>query len=203
MFGTGIDTLAAQVLDLHAQALRNRATYEGGWRELAEHIFPQHGFQISPGQRLGNRIYDGTPIWAVQILVIALHSTATPPSILWFEIEAANEKLMERFDVRQWLYKAARDMFKVMTSSNFHSAVHECYLDLCLFGNNCLYAEPDDNMLVSYSARPMSEVAWMHNSRNQPDILCREFKMSLRQMAEMFGEEGLSPKKRTLLTDPK
>lgn len=187
-----VNPQAQKLLELHAQALNTRAPHEPTWRDLSEYVYPQRTFNVSPGQRVGRNIYDGTPLWALTVLVNSLHYTLANSATIFYDLKTADAKKMSSFNVRKYLYNASRTMFDVLTSGDFHSAFHEMLIDLALFGNCCIYAEEDPDMVVSFSSRPLNEIAWMIRSNGKPDVVAREFKMTLRQLVDKFGVKALS-----------
>lgn len=182
-----------------------RMTYHALWQDIAENIFPRRAIfngSQSPGQRVGQKVYDGTPMRSLGLLTSALHSMLTNPGALWFEIWPFDDDLMKKFEVRKYFQTCQAIQFATMVTSNFHSQVHEVYTDGGLFGNGFMIVEPDPEYFVRYSARPMSEVFWTTNSRELVDGFCRSFTFTARQMAQEFGASNCSEKVRKSLERP-
>lgn len=182
-----------------------RMTYHTLWQDIAENVFPRRAIfagGTTPGQRVGNKIYDGTPMRALGLFTSALHSMLTNPGALWFEIWPVKDELMKRFEVRRYLQQCTTMQFAIMVTSNFHSQIHETYTDIGLFGNSFLMVEPDPEYYVRYSARPLSEVYWSTNNRELVDSFVRVFEYTARQMAQEFGVGSCSEKVRKSLEKP-
>ncbi len=196
---------AFEYVRFYESQMAERTNYHPLWQDTAENIFPRRATfsgSMTPGQRLGHKVYDGTPMRALGLFTSALHSMLTNPGALWFEIWPMDEDLMEHHEVKQYFQQCAAMQFAIMVSSNFHSQAHEIYTDIGLFGNSFLMIEPDPDFYVRYSARPLHEVYWTTNNREIVDGFVREFKYTARQMAQEFGAASCSEKVRKSLEKP-
>lgn len=182
-----------------------RSLYHPLWQDIAQNIYPRRGgFPGAnvPGQRLGQLIYDGTPMRALGLFTSALHSMLTNPAALWFEIWPFREELYKDFEIRRYLQGTQSILFTLLVSSNFHSQVHETYTDLGAFGNAFMMVEPDPMYTLRFSSRPLREIYWTVDSHDMVDGFVREFTFTAKQMAQEFGAANCSEKVRKALEKP-
>lgn len=179
-----------QICERFAHLKQERSVWETHWQDLADYIIPRKNEIVRreevKGRKKGIDLYDNTAMVSCELLAGALHGLLTNPNTYWFELSTGDDKLDQEDDVRQYLQDLAHLMHAVLNNSNFQTEVHELYLDLCCFGTGNMTVEEDDEFVVRFSAKHISEVFLCENSKGQVDEVYRCFKWDARQIVEEF-----------------
>jgi len=134
----------------------DRQTWENHWQEIGDFVIPRRGevtVKFSPGQKRNTQLFETTGQQSCILLAGALSSLLTNPQVQWFELLTGIPELDEDDDVRAYLQEATRRMANVFNNSNFHTQVHEMYLDLCSFGTGSMSIDEDDEMVARFLPR--------------------------------------------------
>lgn len=167
---------------------QERVTWEDLWQELADYIIPRKSNvtrKVSSGDKR-NDLFDNTGINANEQLASALHSMLTSPNSQWFELVAEDPILETNSRVLQYLEDLTRRVHKVLNGSNFQTEIHEVYLDIGSFGTTAMFIDEDEENVVNFSTRHISEIFIGENHRGRIDEVLRVFKWSARQIIQSF-----------------
>lgn len=174
-----------------------RASWEGHWQELAEHVLPRRA-DVSgprtPGEKRTLRLFDGTAIEANELLAAGLHGMLTSPATQWFELALKDQALADDQAVHAWLDETARRMHAALNASNFQTEAHELYLDLGCFGTAAMFIEEDRAGGVRFSTRPLSEIFIAQDAEGRIDTVFRRFTFTARQAVQRWGEAAVGPR---------
>lgn len=168
-----------------------RINFQSHWQEVMTFVVPRKEDVIStraPGDQRGYELYDSTAIMANLMLAGALHSMLTNMAVRFFDLSMMDTNLDDDDGVKNWLQDTAETMFTAITNSNFHTEVHELYIDLGAIGTACQFIDEDDDMLVRFNTRAMKEIFVMENTKGVIDIVHREFPMKARQIVQDWGK---------------
>lgn len=167
-----------------------RMTVDTIRQEIADNEFGSRDFTTTSRsvRDRSPQIYDTTALFANQLLAGALHGLITNPAAVWFELRAANPRLMLDFEVRSWLEHVRDQMLMVMNTpgSGFTTNLAEIYLDIPGFGMGALWIQEDPEFGVRYSARPLREVYVEDDDLGQIDVVFRCIEPTARQFAIRF-----------------
>lgn len=125
-------------------------------------------------------------------LAAGMMSGMTSPARPWFRAGTEDPDLAESPRVKQWLHDITQLMLRVFASSNTYRALHSCYEELGLFGTWADFVKPNFNNVIHHHALTIGEYALAANEDGVVDTLCREFKMTVRQLVREFGLENCS-----------
>ena len=173
-----------------------RQPWVSSWQELTEYMLPRKNSFTSigvsnsfRGQTGDERIFDSTPMHALEMLGSSLGGLLTNPSLPRFDISVKNRQLGDSADVRTFLQEARERMVAVFNAedSGFQTHVHELYLDVALLGTAVMYVEADNETLVRFSTRPLGEVYVAESVRGQVDTVYRKYEISTRQAIQEWG----------------
>nr|WP_321260115.1 portal protein [uncultured Pseudodesulfovibrio sp.] len=173
-----------------------RQPWVSSWQELTEYMLPRKnsftsigGSNSFRGQTGDERIFDSTPMHALELLASSLGGLLTNPSLPWFDISVKDRQLGDNADVRTFLQEARERMVAVFNAedSGFQTHVHELYLDVALLGTAVMYVEADNEMIVRFSTRPLGEVYVAESVRGQVDTVYRKYEISARQAIQEWG----------------
>lgn len=141
----------AHELTQEYEALKgDRGNWETLWQDIAELMIPRRADftqrHRARGEQRRNRIYESTAVRAVVRAASGLHNTLTSNTVPWFGLEPESPALNQDRDVKLWMEEATRLTTNVFNSprSNFHSAIHEYFIDLVAFGTGVLFVYFDE-----------------------------------------------------------
>ena len=175
------------------QALKSeRMNWDSHWEECAQYILPRKDdvYQTrSAGEKKMMKVYESTAIHSNELLASALHGMLTNPATTWFELSTGDEQVDMDDEVRLWLQNTVKQMHNVLNTSNFHTNIHELYLDLGCFGTGLMRIEEDEEEVVKFQTRSIYEAYARENAQGNINTIYRSFKLDVRQIAEEFGTE--------------
>lgn len=143
-----------------------------------------------PPQTKGEKVFDGTAIWANEQLAAMLSSNVTSSTQRWFTIEAQDESLNEAREHKKWFEYVTNIMYAIfnMPHAFFHQQTHEMYLDLGALGTSCQYvAEEFADVPARFQTFHISEINFLENNRGVVDTVHRKFPFSARQAMQQWG----------------
>lgn len=181
---------------LRAQLELDRASFLSHWRELGENILPRRPrFTLSEGNRGDRRnqkIIDSTAVFAARTLASGMTSGITSPARPWFKLTTQDPDLAESGGVKAWLHQVQTRMNTVFSRSNLYEILPASYADMGVFGTAVVFAEEDFDSVVRFYSIPLGTHYLADDHRGKLGIFMREFRMTVRQLVEKFGEENLS-----------
>lgn len=195
-----------RIMARHDSLKGDRYNWESHWQEIADYVLPQRATftrTVSPGQKRNTFIYDSTAPWACEQLANGLHAMLNNPMSRWFFLTVADPELRMRREVQKWLQTVTRIMYDEFspTRSNFHPQLHEVYLDLGAFGLGVLYEEEATGGGVRFQAYHLNDCVIDENAFGVVDTLFREFRYTLRQVAQRWGVGQLTESQRRTLNE--
>lgn len=185
--------LATSLLSRFQGLEETRQPWVPTWQELTEYMLPRkNSFTaggVSQGAAGDERIFDSTPMHALELLASSLGGLLTNPGMPWFDIRSKREDIGDEAEVRQFLETARKRLTIVFNSegSGFQANVHELYLDVALLGTAVMYVEADPQTVVRFSTRPLGEVFVAESARGVVDTVYRRYELSARQAAQEWG----------------
>jgi hypothetical protein len=186
-----------------AEALEGeRHNWEQDWQRIANFILPRKNDIISKRSRGENRNqkrYSSIGMQSLNNLAASLHGTLTSKAVKWFDLDTGNPEMDRDPRIRDYLQSVASIMWAELNSSNFHSQIHELYLDLAAFGTGAMLQEEasapgDDYTGMVFSAYPIQSYLIEEDHRGQVDSVCVKHMMTSRQISGKFGDSALSNK---------
>ncbi|QGY39691.1 head-tail adaptor [Pseudodesulfovibrio cashew] len=166
-----------------------RQPWVSSWQELTEYMLPRKNSFASGGLTRGRsgdeRIFDSTPMHALELLASSLGGLLTNPAIPWFDIRAKDRRTGDDKTARDFLEQARERIAALFNSEDtgFQSNVHELYLDVALLGTAVMYVEADPETVVRFSTRPLGEIYAAESARGVVDTVYRRYEIPARQAA--------------------
>lgn len=180
----------------------DRSSWETHWRELADYMAPRRGrwalADHNRGQKMHDRIMDGTPLFAARTLASGMMAGLTSPARPWFRLATPDPELSERAAVKVWLYAVENRMRDLFQKSNLYNVLPVIYGDLGVFGTACMLALEDEETVVRFVPLPIGSYWLATNYRLEVDTVYREFRYTVRQTVQEFGLEACSDRVRGL-----
>ncbi len=205
-------------LDTKSIIKRYRATYERDsnwrtlWQEITTYMSPRKSvvnLARSPGSKRhqGMLVYDSTAMDSAFTLAASIHGSLSSSTSLWFEFEAEPE-LMDDPEVRAWLRRASRYIFRKFQQSNFDSEIQEAYGDITTTGTCAVIVEEflgEDGGTSGYQFMSLAPGTYtiLENARGQVDGMFRIVEMSICAAVDKWGLASLpEPLQKKYVTDP-
>jgi len=181
-------------------ALRNdRMSWWTHWREIADYLIPRRykwlitANQGNRGSPINQRIVDNTGTVALRVLAAGMMSGITSPGRPWFKLATDNDVLNELGPVKLWLAECQKRLGTVFAESNFYTSLATVYGDLGAFGTGPMIIYHDYDDVIRCFNTCAGEYFLAQDDRQDVSTLCREFVLTVKQVAEMFGLENCSP----------
>jgi hypothetical protein len=167
-----------------------RQNWETHWQEVADFMQPRKADVTktrSKGDKRTERIFDSSPLQAVELLAASLHGMLTNPSTPWFSLRYKDQVLDQDDEAKLWLEGVTETMYTAFNRSNFQQEIFELYHDLITFGTAAMFIEEDQSDLLKFSTRHINEIYITENDKGRIDTVYRKFKITLRAAAQQFG----------------
>lgn len=197
---------ADQIKKRYESLKSDRGNWDSLNQEIAEYLLPRKANftrKWADGEERNSMLFDSTGMEALHLLASSLHGLMTNPSMQWARFaDTSGDDLSQ--EEQEWMEDSIRKCLSVLNSdkSNFVPSVHEFYLDFSAFGVGCIYSEAtedeDDLFVKSYN---ISRVMFCENVRGVVDTVYRSQDMTVRQIAQAWGEEVLSYKMKGMLKE--
>jgi hypothetical protein len=194
---TPFNSKVERILKIYNTLYADHLTYAALWQELAEYIIPRKSdmlWQSSPGEKKTDKVFDSSAIHSNELLAAAMQGTITNHATKWFGLRMRNDALNGIKAIKEWLEDCSQRMFHAFNQSNFHSEVHESYLDLGAFGTSGLFMEenPADNQKFfpgfNFRAMSLKEFCISEGPDGRVNAVYRRFSMELYAAFKEFGE---------------
>lgn len=181
------------LLDRYRAARERRSVWESHWQECYDHALPNaQPFRGAgtPGERRGDRLFDGTAPDAVEQLAASLLAQLTPPWSRWFGFQPGPALSDEERDrVAPMLDRAAGIVQAHFDRSNFAVEIHQAFLDLVAVGTACLLMEeaaPGAPSSLRFTAVPLAEAVLEEGPEGRLDGTFRRSEATLAQIERRF-----------------
>lgn len=194
--GTGLlgpDRDPAPLLRRYAKARQRRSTWEGHWQECYDFALPLRDAVLSapnPGEKKGDRLFDGTAPDAVDQLAASLLSELTPPWAQWFGLTAGPDlDDGEREAAAVVLDRVGTVLQSHFDRSNFAVEMHQCYLDVVTGGTAALLFEeapPGEASAFRFTAVPLGQVVLEEGVDGRLDTTFRRSELTVSGLRTRF-----------------
>ncbi|MBN1281484.1 MAG: head-tail connector protein [Alphaproteobacteria bacterium] len=136
------------LLQLYKKALDMRDPWLNRWDSARRYTMPTTDDEIAT-------LYDATASDAVDNLAASMYTLLTPPESGWLN-------LVRESDLSPDAEIATKTLRAHLNDSNFYTTIHQCYLDLVIFGTACLFMSENPigaDSAFSFTAIPVSDIA--------------------------------------------
>ena len=110
---------------LYKRALDMRSAWQNRWDDARRYTIPASDSDIAT-------LYDSTASDAVDNLAASIYTLLTPPESMWLDLVAES-------DLSPDAEFATHVLRTNLNDSNFYTTIHQCYLDLVIYGTACLF----------------------------------------------------------------
>lgn len=187
---------AQSLLQRYAQMRTDRASHESVWQKIARVLRPlrQNINQVNttPGERRYERIYDSSPLMALDNFKAGLYGMMTNPAFKWFDIRRAGQEAVdEGAAVKHWLAVVAKRIRYSFGPgvSGFYNQVPAMYADIGAFGSGIFFSREIVGQARFHDVTVSLEEAYFsENEWGEVDTVCRAMRPTARQAVGRFGE---------------
>lgn len=138
---------------LYTSALNARSVWLNRWNDARKYTIPSTDEDMAT-------LFDSTASDAVDNLAASIYTLLTPPESLWIDLVGESEKSPDAEYATAVLRANLND-------SNFYTTIHQCYLDLVIYGTACLFMAQSPlgaSSAFTFSAIPISDIAILPNA---------------------------------------
>jgi len=186
---------AEAVLARYRRARAHREAWEGLWQDAIDHTLPQRDRDAGAGGGRTARLFDATAGDAAEQLAASLLAQLTPPWSRWFGLAPGSEVDDAEAGALNGTLEHAADVLQGhLDRSNFAVEIHQCYLDLVVYGTAVLQFEEAPLGAPSafrFTAVPLAETVLDAGPDGALDVTYRRREVTAAQLANRFGADVL------------
>jgi hypothetical protein len=198
--------LAKAVMSRYSRLEQDRAYWMSMWQSIADLVMPRKSYiltqTITPSVDKETRLFDSTAVRANMVLAAGCMSYITPADSRWCSFEAP-EGIEDGDGVQEYFSEVTEVVLESLARSNFHTAIHEVYLDRGCFGTAVLFVEPGETTPIIFRNIDVGSFVLSENHEGVVDTCFRKFEMTARQLVQEFGIENVSDTIRKAYEDQK
>ncbi len=181
---------------IRAQLEQERSSFVPHWRELNDHINPRRGrfftSDVNKGDRRNQKIYNSAATLACRTTRSGMMGGITSPARPWKRLALPDRSMSEISAVKAWLDMVNKRMDDVFLKSNLYNVLPIIYGDIATFGTSAMSIEEDMDDVVRFYPFPIGSYMIANNDRLKVDVFFREFRMTVRQLVQRFGQKSAS-----------
>lgn len=171
-----------------------RANWESYWQDIANVFMPRKAYITRPqvsGEHLDfSRIFDSSPIRALNTMASGFHSWLTNPASKWFTLEMAERELMEIKEIKVWLEDVAEEIFFTLNNANADETLQEFYIDAGGLGTGNIFMQEDFKNRIHFTELPIAEVFIEENTKGRVIRIYRKFEYTAQQAFDLWGKSA-------------
>ena len=180
---------------LRGQLDLERSSFTAHWRDLSDYILPRRSrftlSDVNRGERKNKNIIDSTATLAARTLRSGMMAGITSPARPWFRLTTPDPEMAEFGPVRGWLDQVQNRITTSYLRSNLYNTLPIAYGDLGVFGTAPMFVEEDFTGEVLHTQSfPVGSYMIGKDAKGKVNTFFREFRMTVRQVVEMFGTYG-------------
>lgn len=187
--------LAKAVLSRYSRLEADRNYWMSMWQQISDLVMPRKSYiltqTITPSTDKETRLFDSTAVRANMVLAAGCMSYITPADSRWFSLEAP-EGVEDGDGVPEYFSEVTEIILETLSRSNFHTAIHELYLDRGCFGTGVMFVEGGETTPIIFKNIDVGTFVLSENHEGVVDTCFRKFDMTARQVVEEFGIENVS-----------
>ena len=161
----------------------------GDWDELRRRIMPRMEGKARQQEQANamTAVSVFSPVAHKSLLNLASAHLLfiTPMDQKWFSLRPQEEG-NDYTDDDDWYSKATEAVYRALADSNFYAAAHEVYLDRCLTGTGCMFADVARDGSLVFKHVPTGTYAIAEGAQGEVNTLVRTLKFTAQQAVEMF-----------------
>lgn len=164
-------------------------------RKLVRPSSPSFTGSVAKGTQTTQRIYDSTPIWAMEQLSSGMHSYLMDNSTRWFSLGLRGIPFVNLSpEAASWLEYVSDLMFAYFQdpAARMTQSVKETFLDVCSYGTGIMFQEWDSkNGRFKFRSYPLASCKIEEGADGLIDTIFREQWMSTEQIQQEWPDVTL------------
>lgn len=172
------------------------SSWDSQYRELSKKINPMTGRFSTGDHNKGNKkhsdIINETGLLAQRTLASGMMAGLTSPARPWFRLVPPDPDMSEFQPVREWLDKVERLFREIYARSNIYNTFHTMYGELGLYGTAPFIMVDDFESVLRTHPFTCGTYRIATNDKQKVDTLYRRYTLTVLQMVQQFGRDGLS-----------
>lgn len=160
------------------------------YRDVRDFIYPYIGRFDDDNpvteKRHDNYLLRSTTIKYANVLAAGLQSGITSPTKKWLKLKTNDDALMQNGNVRVWLSQVEDKTLSIMSMGHFYQNNLLANLELGCFGTSAMFMADDPILGVRFHTFTAGEYYIDVNDKDEIDTFARQFKVSARQLYNMF-----------------
>lgn len=166
--------------------------WKPSWQDITNYVLQRRSFWDTEGQEGGKpatKIYDGSALAALQLLVDGLLGYLVSPKFKWFRLRMQEEAQNDLPGVADFLEEVEDVLYAEFARSNFYEAMSEFFLDAGSIGTAAMLVEDDPGeRRTLFTTMHIKEYRIAEARTGLVDTLFRDFKLTNRKMLQTWGE---------------
>lgn len=180
-----------------------RESFITHYKELSEYIQPRLGRFFTTDRNRGTKkhrtIINSKATQALRTATSGMLAGTMSPTRPWFALETQDPEMMERPEVREWLWQVELIMRAIFSESNFYGMASSMLSELLLFGTGAMSHMDDFEDVARFYTHTAGSYMIAQNDRFQVDTFLREFQWTAAQIAKAFGIDNVSQSVKTAI----
>lgn len=171
-----------------------RARWEALWNLAGEFVNPQHGSMLAgtvrtPGEKRGDKAYEGTPEWAKDLMVSGLYNGLCSDADKWFKWTMQNPAMNKDASVKRFLEECTEAAYYAINGSSYGEVTKTAFDHQASFGTSIKYTEKNPRTIINAQIFRLTDCVFFENEEGMVDTLFREFDISVRSAIKKWGEK--------------
>ena len=207
-----------------AQKLREKrnSRFDSNWQQLSQYFWPDMSdinTDKTEDEDWFQRLFSGMPIRASSTCANGVRNWVTPSTDPWLGMappynllkqsaftnprlnrlsspQADNADDTGRDEATRWCDDVASQLLEWFSEGNFYSVVQPFNRSGCTFGTALMFMEEGKATTFNFEQFKVGTYCISENDQKIVDTVFRWFKLTVRQAAQKFGEEGLTDQMR-------
>jgi hypothetical protein len=179
---------------LKGQLKQERSSFLPLYRDLADHVLCQRVRSLpgegNKGDRRNLKIIDSTATLAARTLRSGMMAGVTSPARPWFRLSTPDPEMAEFGKVKEYLHTVTQRMGHTFLKSNLYNKLPVVYGDLGVFATAPISVEEHLENVIHTSDFPVGSYMIAKDRYGRVNVFFREFRMTVRQVVETFGEKN-------------
>ncbi|WP_370372539.1 portal protein [Henriciella pelagia] len=167
------------------------------WQVIAELFYPERAdftTQWSAGDERYDGIYTSAPQQMRRDLSSTLGAMLRPRGRQWFKAVTRPEQLMRIETVKRWCEQASHTQWNIVydPDAKFTNAMAQSDADYVTFGNSVVsHVYHPNHMGLLFKCEHLRDCAWAENAAGTIDEMHNRMRLTLRQIATLFGKDNM------------
>lgn len=169
-----------------------RSTHETKWEQIRDQMandrYRPNVSDENQGERKDSNLIDNTAARAARTLASGMAAGITPPTRPWKRVGPARQELKDNWELKNYCYNVDQVLDQRFSISNLYKVLPLVYHDLGTFMTGAMLVERDEETLLHFTHLPVGTYWASTNRKGRVDCILREFRYTVRQCIEEFGE---------------